>query len=64
MNQKMTKRNRRTHLLAFKAKVALAALKGDKTRAQLAQQFDVHPYQIHLKGNSIIAYRFGRFRRC
>jgi transposase len=42
----MTKRNRRTHSPAFKAKVALAALKGDKTLAELTQQFDVHPNQI------------------
>jgi transposase len=42
----MTKRNRRTHTPAFKAKVALAALKGDKTLAELAQLFDVHPNQI------------------
>jgi transposase len=42
----MTKRNRRAHSPAFKAKVALAALKGDKTLAELAQQFDVHPNQI------------------
>ncbi|MDR5749049.1 IS3 family transposase [Caballeronia sp. LZ029] len=42
----MTKRNRRTHSPAFKAKVALAALKGDTTLAELAQQFDVHPNQI------------------
>ena len=42
----MTKRNRRTHSPAFKAKVALAALKSDKTLAELAQQFDVHPNQI------------------
>ena len=42
----MTTRNRRTHSPTFKAKVALAALKGDKTLAELAQQFDVHPNQI------------------
>ena len=42
----MTKRTRRTHSAAFKAKVALAAVKGDRTLAKLAQQFDVHPNQI------------------
>ena len=36
----MSRRPRRTHTAAFKAKVALAALKGDKTLAELAQQFD------------------------
>jgi len=40
------KRPRRNHAPAFKAKVALAALQGDKTLAELAQQFDVHPNQI------------------
>jgi transposase-like protein len=43
---KMTKRTRRNHTPAFKAKVALAAIKGDKTLAELAQLFDVHPNQI------------------
>lgn len=42
----MVKRPRRNHTPAFKAKVALAAVKGDKTLAELAQQFDVHPNQI------------------
>ena len=42
----MTRRPRRNHTAAFKAKVALAALKGDKTLAELAQQFDIHPNQI------------------
>ncbi len=42
----MARRARRNHTPAFKAKVALAALKGEKTLADLAQQFDVHPNQI------------------
>ncbi len=42
----MTRRPRRNHTPAFKAKVALAAIKGEKTLAELAQQFDVHPNQI------------------
>ena len=42
----MTKRTRRNHGSAFKAKVALAALKGEKTLVELSQQFDVHVNQI------------------
>lgn len=42
----MTKRPRRNHGPAFKAKVALEALKGDKTLSELAQQFEVHANQI------------------
>jgi transposase-like protein len=42
----MTRRPRRNHTASFKAKVALAAIKGDRTIAQLAEQFDVHPNQI------------------
>jgi transposase-like protein len=40
------RRPRRNHTAAFKAKVALAALKGDKTLAELAEKFDVHGNQI------------------
>ena len=42
----MSRRPRRNHTPAFKAKVAIAAVKGDRTIAQLAEQFDVHPNQI------------------
>ena len=42
----MSRRPRRNHTPGFKAKVALAAIKGDRTLAQLAEQFDVHPNQI------------------
>ncbi len=40
------RRKRRNHSSVFKAKVALAAIRGDKTLADLAEQFEVHPNQI------------------
>jgi transposase-like protein len=40
------KRTRRNHGATFKAKVALAAVKGDKTLAELSEQFHVHPTQV------------------
>jgi transposase len=42
----MTRRPRRNHTPAFKAKVALAAIRGESTVTDLAQHFDVHPNQI------------------
>lgn len=42
----MSRRARRNHTPGFKAKVAFAAIKGDRTMAQLAEAFDVHPNQI------------------
>jgi transposase len=40
------KRTRRNHGATFKAQVAVAAIKGDKTLTELAEQFSVHPTQI------------------
>lgn len=42
----MTKRPRRNHTSAFKAKVALEALKGDQKLVELSERFQVHPNQI------------------
>jgi transposase len=42
----MSRRPRRNHTPGFKAKVALAAIKGDRTITQLAEHFDVHPNQV------------------
>lgn len=42
----MSKRSRRNHSPAFKAKVALEAVKGEQTVIQLAERFGVHPTQV------------------
>jgi transposase-like protein len=42
----MTRRSRRNHGAAFKAKVALEAIKGEQTLSELAERFQVHPNQI------------------
>ena len=59
----MKKRARRNHTPAFKAKVALAALKNDQTIAQLAEQFDVHPNQISSWKEQLLAGAADVFER-
>jgi len=51
----MTRRPRRNHTPTFKSKVALTALKGEKTLSELAQQFDVHPNQIKQWRDELLA---------
>jgi transposase len=51
----MTRRPRRNHTAVFKSKVALAAIRGEQTLGELAQQFDVHPNQIKQWRDQLLA---------
>ena len=59
----ISKRPRRNHTPGFKAKVALAAVRGEKTIVELAQQFDMHPNQITRWRNQLLDGGCGRLRR-
>jgi transposase-like protein len=49
----MNRRPRRNHTPAFKATVAIAAIQGDRTLAQLAEQFDVHPNRLMTRHHAL-----------
>ncbi len=51
----MSRRPRRNHSPEFKAKVALAGVKGDRTLAELAKKFDVHANQISQWKDQLLA---------
>ena len=51
----MTRRPRRNHTAVFKSKVSLAAVRGEQTLGELAQQFDVHPNQIKQWRDQLLA---------
>ena len=57
----MSRRARRHHTPSFKAKVALAAIKGEMTLAQLAEHFDVHPNQVTEWRRQLIERAAGAF---
>jgi len=61
----MSKRPRRNHAAAFKAKVALEAVKGEQTLIELSERFQVHPNQItewkkHLLENASEVFEKGK----
>ena len=57
----MSKRPRRNHSAVFKAKVALEAVKEEKTLIQLSEQFQVHPNQITEWKKQLLANAAGVF---
>ena len=59
----MARRPRRNHTAAFKTKMALAAIRGEQTLGEIAQQHDVHPNQIKQWRDQLLEGAVGVFDR-
>jgi hypothetical protein len=59
--QVIVQRSRRNHTAAFKAKVAIAAIKGDQTTAELAERFDIHPNEGIVRNRGVV--KLGRIQK-
>jgi transposase len=61
MEEQEMKQSRKKHSPAFKAKVALAALKGEETTAEIAHRFEVHPSQVRTWKRALVEGAAGLF---
>jgi transposase len=63
MEEQEMKQSRKKHSPAFKAKVALEALKGEDTTVEIAHRFEVHPSQVRSWKRSLVEGAAGLFGR-
>jgi transposase len=61
MEEQEMKQSRKKHSPAFRAKVALAALKGEETTAEIAHRFEVHPSQVRTWKRALVEGAAGLF---